>query len=309
MVSWKGRIIGAIIAGLFFGPVGAVVGFILGYFFVDKPKMASMQSDEQARNTLFTADSNYNRELIKNTFVMMGYVARGAGRINEDHITKTTQMMDVMHLDEQSRQIAKDAFNLGKSPDYRIDDAIAAIKSTCRRNTNIISYLLEIQVQIALADGILENLEHQRLLEISNKLGVSSEAMERLIRLRLFEMMINRQNGNFGGGFESSGNQGYQERQQNQQSGYQYNYGYGDNGSSQSGSNETQKLYEAYEILGVNKDASWDDIRRAHKKLMLKYHPDKLASQGLPPEMINLYTEKAKDIQAAFDLIKKAKGM
>ena len=30
-----------------------------------------------------------------------------------------------------------------------------------------------------------------------------------------------------------------------------------------------------YDILGVKKDASKDDIRRAFKKLSLKYHPDK----------------------------------
>ena len=52
-----------------------------------------------------------------------------------------------------------------------------------------------------------------------------------------------------------------------------------------------------------------DEVKKAHKRLMLKYHPDRLASQGLTPEMIKLYTEKAKDIQAAFDLIKKERGM
>ena len=30
-----------------------------------------------------------------------------------------------------------------------------------------------------------------------------------------------------------------------------------------------------YRLLGVNRDASKDEIRRAFKKLSLKYHPDK----------------------------------
>jgi DnaJ-class molecular chaperone len=30
-----------------------------------------------------------------------------------------------------------------------------------------------------------------------------------------------------------------------------------------------------YEILGIEKDASEDDIKRAYRKLALRYHPDK----------------------------------
>ena len=32
---------------------------------------------------------------------------------------------------------------------------------------------------------------------------------------------------------------------------------------------------DPYKVLGVKRDASADDIRKAYRKLALKYHPDK----------------------------------
>jgi len=68
-------------------------------------------------------------------------------------------------------------------------------------------------------------------------------------------------------------------------------------------------LDDAYKALGVTKDSTDAEIKRAYRKLMSQYHPDKLMGQGVPEDMIAMATEQAKEIQLAYDLIKKNRAV
>jgi len=68
-------------------------------------------------------------------------------------------------------------------------------------------------------------------------------------------------------------------------------------------------LDDAYKALGVSKDSTDAEIKRAYRKLISQYHPDKLMGQGLPQDMIAVATEQAKEIQVAYDMVKKSRNM
>ncbi|TAJ80537.1 MAG: co-chaperone DjlA [Gallionellaceae bacterium] len=73
--------------------------------------------------------------------------------------------------------------------------------------------------------------------------------------------------------------------------------------------NPAEALEDAYKALGVTKDSTDAEIKRAYRKLMSQYHPDKLMGQGVPEDMIAMATEQAKEIQLAYDLVKKNRNM
>lgn len=60
-----------------------------------------------------------------------------------------------------------------------------------------------------------------------------------------------------------------------------------------------------YSILGCNRNDSDEIIKSHYRKLIMEHHPDKIASKGLPEEFIKFASDKFREIQNAYDEIKK----
>jgi DnaJ like chaperone protein len=65
---------------------------------------------------------------------------------------------------------------------------------------------------------------------------------------------------------------------------------------------------EAYAKLGLKNSATDKEVKQAYRKLVSQYHPDKLVSQGLPEEMMEMAKTRVRDINTAYDQIKQARG-
>ena len=66
---------------------------------------------------------------------------------------------------------------------------------------------------------------------------------------------------------------------------------------------------DPYEVLGVSRDASNEELKRTYRKLIRENHPETLMAQGVPQEFIDLANEKMATINAAYDRIEKQRGL
>ncbi len=66
---------------------------------------------------------------------------------------------------------------------------------------------------------------------------------------------------------------------------------------------------DPYSVLGLQRTATPDELRTTWKNLMRENHPDTLASRGLGPELIGKASDKVARINAAWDRIKRERGL
>ncbi len=58
---------------------------------------------------------------------------------------------------------------------------------------------------------------------------------------------------------------------------------------------------DPYSVLGVTKGASMDEIKKAYRDKLKKYHPDIISSLKLGPEYREMFEEKTREIQDAYE--------
>jgi DnaJ like chaperone protein len=69
---------------------------------------------------------------------------------------------------------------------------------------------------------------------------------------------------------------------------------------------DTNKYYAVLESTPTDSD---EQIKSRYRKLVREFHPDTIASKGLPEEFTKFAEQKFREIQEAYDAIKKERGL
>jgi len=65
----------------------------------------------------------------------------------------------------------------------------------------------------------------------------------------------------------------------------------------------------SYTVLGLTSKASDDEVKKAYRKMSIEYHPDTVQAKGLPDDFVQVATKKFREIQDAYDTIKRERNI
>jgi DnaJ like chaperone protein len=258
--------------------IGALIGFWLGRWFGLFIGLILGHAYDVHRRRLeaqwFGAASREQLEetFSRTTFSVMGHLAKADGRVSEAEIAVAEAVMARMNLAREQREQAIRWFQEGKRGDFPLDQTLEEFRRLFRWRQGAVLMFLEIQLNAALADRAIDPAQSQVLRRVFERLGFPPQLLEQMIGM-------------------TRGARSY----------YQYTH------ANQARHPARPSLEDAYAVLGVPRSASEAEVKKAYRRLMSRHHPDKLASKGVPKEMINLAKEKVQEINLAYDQIMKSR--
>jgi DnaJ like chaperone protein len=289
-----GRVLGVIFGFLILRFPGAFLGFSLGYLFdqmIVRALAARLSPEQKA-----LAQQVFMRAL----FMGLGHLAKADGRVSPHEIDVAKAIMTQIQLDEAGRQEAMAFFREGKIfTQDQMAEVLVELRGATRGYRALLHLFMQFQIQAAFADGNPNSQNFSVLNHYATALGFSRWEFDRLYTMYRAQYFFHQHQHAHAQGSYSQGNyQNYQNNRGGYQGGYQQGFG------QSSGAT----LNHAYGVLGLKKGATKEEVKKAYRKLMNEYHPDKLVSKGLPESMMKAATEKAQEIGQAYELILKDLG-
>ncbi|WP_103620963.1 TerB family tellurite resistance protein [Campylobacter concisus] len=201
---------------------------------------------------------------------LLAKVAKSDGRVSELEARLITQVLDDLSQKVSGvREYLKEVYNSQKE---NVDNAYETARNYKRAfnlNYDTCVARLTFFLNLAYIDGEFNKSEQDVIRNIAYGFGIDKETLDEII--------------------------------------YKFDSFYGSRFGADH--DEISQENDAFEVLGLSKNASLDEIKARYKELVRQYHPDILMGRGESKEVIERSTKKLQEINEAYGRLKEKFGV
>ena len=204
---------------------------------------------------------------------LLAKVAKSDGRVSELEARLITQVLDDLSQKVSGvsgvREYLKEVYNSQKE---NVDNAYETARNYKRAfnlNYDTCVARLTFFLNLAYIDGEFNKSEQDVIRNIAYGFGIDKETLDEII--------------------------------------YKFDSFYGSRFGADH--DEMSQENDAFEVLGLSKNASLDEVKARYKELVRQYHPDILMGRGESKEVIERSTKKLQEINEAYGQLKEKFGV
>ena len=240
-MSLFGGIVGGFVGFTLLGPIGALVGSVIG------SRMSESRTHRRSPNNL-----DHQVAFFAALFACFAKISKADGVVSKEEVHKIEEFISKkFNLDKEQRNFAINIFQKAKDDNVSFEAYAKQLQSLLKQSPNSLLIFYELLFELAMADGELHPAEEKILKKVPNIFKLPNSLFK-----ELYEKYVSN-------------------------------------------------IKDYYQILGVNRNMSFPEIRKVYLKKRKEFHPDMLISKGLPEELIEKAKSKFIEIQEAYEELEK----
>ncbi|AEC03044.1 DnaJ domain-containing protein [Parasphaerochaeta coccoides] len=281
-MGWFGKIIGGMFGWLVGGPLGLVAGIAFGHA-MDKASDSESDHDASAgthsHHSPFQVFSSMrgHEERSRLIFFVAAFSMLARIATSDDDKVSDAEYRKVLdfingdlQLDPYSKTYALRVFQAALKTEGSFEDFAHQFKQNFSTQEGLLLLMMDILYRVCTADGTPGRRAMEMLGSAERIFSIPADIRESL-RAR-----------------------------------YLHGTGSKSHGASHTTFSSDSKPYE---ILNITSQATDEEVRKAYRALSREFHPDMIASKGLPPEFSKFAEAKFLEIQEAYEEIKRRRGL
>lgn len=237
-----------------------------------------------------------NREAIgfqyfRATFLLAGHIAAADGVVCEGEQQQLDDRFLKLQLDSAQVQAAIQYFNEGQHPQFNVGEALDVFVEYCGDIPALCESLLTTQCAFADASGEVVAAEFRVIEHIAKRLGLHKQFDSLLTEFKLKA--------------QAHAEKVAEERMQARQRQRDKKRSEAEKARiDKKISAKARTVLLALAVLGLPKQASITEIKRAYRAHIKRHHPDRLLANGYPEELLSEATQRSAEINKAYKTLK-----
>ena len=283
-----------------YGPLGGILGFLLGRGIESGLQLLTSGGNSNSQNAQAGSQTGnqyrtQQQRRYRNTgnaddlsgalLVLMAAVMKADNVVKKSELDLVKRFLVSNYGEGRAKELLLKLRDL-QGKDIPLADVCQQIKQNTDYTTRY--HMLDFLFSIADSDGEVTVPETTVLRTISNRLGINA--------MDFLSIMGRHVNDNYGGRAGSGSYGGF---------GGGSSHGYSGRRGSSSASSSSGR--DPYQVLGLDSSATDEEIKKAYRRLAMKYHPDKV--EGLGEEVKKNAEAQFREINEAYETLKASRGI